>query len=77
MGPSGLEAFRQRALLGGLAGESNRQNAVGVNDSAGDQVGDALGNRVGFAGTGPGHDDQRQVVLLNRLQLFMVELPAD
>ena len=55
----GLQALPH--LLCGLVGEGDGQHAGGIDAFFGDEVGDAGGEGAGFAGAGPGHDDQRAV----------------
>ncbi|MGC0428154.1 hypothetical protein RKD32_004509 [Streptomyces sp. SAI-195] len=47
-------------LARGLVGEGDREDLAGVDVPVGQQVGDAVGEHAGLAGTGTGHDEQRR-----------------
>ncbi len=47
-------------LARGLVGEGDREDLPRVDPALGQQVGDAVGEHPGLAGTGPGDDEQRR-----------------
>ncbi len=61
-------------LAGRLVGKGHRQNLPGRHTVFADQPGDAMSQSTGFAGTGPGQQQQRSVAVLHSLALHGVEL---
>ncbi len=60
-------------LLGGLAGERQRQDLVGLGAAGLDPVDDRLDERRGLAGARPGEDQQRPALVVDDALLVLVE----
>jgi hypothetical protein len=60
-------------LVGGLVGERDGQDPERVDASFVDQVGDAVGEYPGLAGSGPGHDEERAVAMDDGIELIGVQ----
>ena len=57
----------------GLVGEGDGKDPVGIREAFADEIGDAMSDDAGLAGTRPGKNQQRPFGLKDRCSLFRVE----
>ncbi len=56
-------------LLGGLVGEGHGKKLPGFTDALCDEPGDPVGDDLGFPASRPGEDEERSLVVEDRLKL--------